>query len=157
MDILKSNGIYNSSLETSIRLGKLLVEFFPERISIERLIYIDFIIVNLNDFIEGEDSLHPAVPRRDTQAIIKRKLVNDAIDLMKSHGLIEEVYDTTGFTYLASDKTFSFTNSIRSTYIDKLLNNIKVIKKHYGNKSDNYLESIIRKKIGQLDVEVVIG
>jgi hypothetical protein len=149
--------IYNSDLEVSIRVAKILTGFYPDSVNIEKLICIDFFILNLADFFSDEESLHPAIPRRDTQLAIKRKLFNDSINIMKKYGIVKELYTGNGFLYSVTDKTFSFTNAIKNKYIDRMEYNIRLVKKELGSLSDSELKKLIASKFGRLDSEIYNG
>lgn len=76
--------LYNSQVEISLRLAKILMAFNPNGLTIEKLICLDFLVLNLSDFIPEQSSLHPAIPRRDSQLAITRKTFTDALVLMKN-------------------------------------------------------------------------
>ncbi|WP_421339485.1 ABC-three component system middle component 2 [Aeromonas veronii] len=146
--------IYNSDLEISIRISKILIEFNNVRLNLEHLICIDFLVLNLKDFIPNYNSLHPAIPRRDTQLAIKRKLFQDALNLMKNYHLVKEIFSEDGFRYTSSDKTFSFTNAIQNEYIKDMEKNIITVKEHFGELSETNLKLLIASRFGKLDLEI---
>lgn len=145
--------IYNSDIETSIRMAKILIGFYPDDISLDKIICIDFLILNLADFLPNKESLHPAIPQRDTQLAIKREIFNNSLILMKKYGVVKEKYTKSGFLYSATDKTFSFTNSIQNEYMDRMEDNINIVKNELGSLRDNELKKIIANKFGRLDTE----
>ncbi|WP_419246369.1 ABC-three component system middle component 2 [Serratia sp. NFX21] len=157
MEDIAMISVYNSNLEISIRVAKVLMEFNPTGLSIERIVCIDFLVLNLKDFLPDQESLHPAIPRRDTQLAIKRKIFNDSLELMKKYRIVTEVFAREGFVYMVTDKTFSFTNAIQNEYIVKMERNIKLIKKEFGSLSVKELKKMVVSKFGRLDMELNNG
>ncbi|WP_419236349.1 ABC-three component system middle component 2 [Serratia fonticola] len=118
--------LYNSRVEISLRLAKILMVFNPTGLTIEKLICIDFLVLNLGDFIPEQNSLHPAIPRRDSQLAITRKTFTDALILMKNYRIVGENYTRHGILFTVTDKTFSFTNAVQNEYLMKMDHNIHI-------------------------------
>lgn len=135
------------------RISKILVDIYPSKISLEKLVCFDFMIVNIEDFFYDETSLHPAIPRRDAQLAIKRDVMLDAIFLLKKYDLIIEWYMKKGFLYSASEKTFSFTNSYQNSYVRRMEHNINIVKNHHLYTPERQLQELIKSKFGKLDME----
>lgn len=154
MENLKIESVYNSKIEMSLRIAKILIGFSPIGLSIEKIICIDFLVLNLNDYMPGLESLHPAVPRRDTQLAITRKIFTDSLELLKGCNIVKEKFTRDGILFMVTDKTFSFTNAVQNNYISRMELNIRTIREEYGSFSDNELKRLVASKFGKLDMEV---
>ncbi|ATG03901.1 MULTISPECIES: ABC-three component system middle component 2 [Lelliottia] len=145
--------LYNSQVEISLRLSKILMAFNPIGLTIEKLICLDFLVLNLSDFIPEQSSLHPAIPRRDSQLAITRKTFTDALVLMKKYKIVEENYTRNGILFSVTDKTFSFINSVQNEYVSKMGHNINVAKENFGSFNESELKKLVGSKFGRLDKE----
>jgi hypothetical protein len=143
--------LYNSQVEISLRLSKILMAFNPISLTIEKLICLDFLVLNLSDFIPEQSSLHPAIPRRDSQLAITRKTFTDALVLMKKYKIVEENYTRNGILFSVTDKTFSFINSVQNEYVSKMGHNIDVTKEIFGSFNESELKKLVGSKFGRLD------
>lgn len=154
MEDIKVTSLYNSQIEIAIRIAKILMVYNPMALSIEKIICIDFIVLNLKDFIPNQDSLHPAVPRRDTQLAITRKTFTESLDFMKKYRIVNEAFTNDGIVFMVTDKTFSFTNAIHNEYILKMEKNILVTKESYGSLNFSDMKKLVASKFGKLDTEI---
>jgi hypothetical protein len=154
MEDIKAMSLYNSQIEIAIRIAKILMVYSPIALSIEKIICIDFIVLNLKDFIPNQDSLHPAVPRRDTQLAITRKTFTESLDFMKNCRIVKEAFTNDGIVFMVTDKTFSFTNAIHNEYILKMEKNILVTKESYGSLNFSDMKKLVASKFGKLDMEI---
>lgn len=145
--------LYNSRIEISLRLAKILMGFNPIGLTIEKLICIDFLVLNLGDFLPEQHSLHPAIPRRDSQLAITRKTFTDALTLMKKYRIAAENYTQQGILFTVTDKTFSFTNAVQNEYLLKMDHNIYIIKDIFGSLSESEMKKLVGSKFGRLDME----
>ncbi|EBY3147031.1 hypothetical protein CBI80_23395 [Salmonella enterica subsp. enterica serovar Morehead] len=145
--------LYNSHVEISLRLAKILMGFSPTGLTLEKLICIDFFVLNLNDFIPEQSSLHPAIPRRDSQLAITRKTFTDALVLMQQYKIVKENYTKKGIFFTVTDKTFSFTNAVQNEYVLRMEHNINITKKTFGSLNESEMKKLVGSKFGRLDME----
>ncbi len=127
--------------------------FNPTSLTIEKLICIDFLVLNLGDFLPEQSSLHPAIPRRDSQLAITRKTFTDALVLMKNYKIVRENYTQSGIFFAVTDKTFSFTNAVQNEYLLKMDHNIRIAKEIFGSLSESEMKRLVGSKFGRLDLE----
>lgn len=145
--------LYNSRIEISLRLAKILMGFNPIALTIEKLICIDFLVLNLGDFLPEQHSLHPAIPRRDSQLAITRRTFVDALALMKQYRIAGENYTPHGILFTVTDKTFSFTNAVQNEYLLKMDHNIHITKETFGSLSESEMKKLVGSRFGRLDME----
>ena len=72
---------FNSPLEAGIRSVGLLVASYPKCFDIQQLVVFDYLVVHTGD-INGPESLHPQIPLRSTELLVRRKLVENGLLLM---------------------------------------------------------------------------
>lgn len=111
---------FNTALETGMRSVCLLVAAFPQKFDLHRLVVFNHLVVHTGD-VGGPDSLHPAVPMRSAEILVRRGLVERGLLLMASRGLAVRCADETGISYQAGDFAETFLTSLSSPYIVALL------------------------------------
>jgi hypothetical protein len=63
---------FNSPLECGLRLLFVLVAANRTRSDLQRLISYDYLLIHSGDIANGPHSLHPPVPFRGTELLVKR-------------------------------------------------------------------------------------
>ena len=75
---------FNSTLETGIRALVVLEAFHPRRCDLMEMTWLDHLVVHTGD-LDGEDvpeSLHPDLPNRAGELLVRRQLVERSLRLM---------------------------------------------------------------------------
>ena len=75
---------FNTALENGLRSLFILDAIFPAFRDLQRIVYYDYLAVHSSDIINGPTSLHPAVPHRSGEWLVRHKLVLDGLNLMFS-------------------------------------------------------------------------
>src|SRR6266542_2221488 len=101
----RNTSVFNSPLEIGLRVLYLLNELLPNGCDLQRLVYYDYILVHSSDVPDGPKSIHPSIPHRTTEILIKRELVKKGLTLMHSKQLVDSVFDSTGISYKATELT----------------------------------------------------
>lgn len=107
---------FNSPLETGVRALSILVACYPIAHDLYRLVQYDYLTVHSAD-ADGPPSLHPAIPLRPNELLVRRQLVEKGILLMASAGLVKRVTHDSGFLYVAEDAAGAFLDNLRSEYL----------------------------------------
>ena len=116
---LKAGALFNSPLEAGIRAVVMLEYLRPHAADLSDLVLFDHIVVHTSD-LGGPDSLHPDVPGRKGELLVRRRLVEEGLDLMRRcHLLIQESADE-GILYRASDEAASYVELLESGYSVRL-------------------------------------
>src|SRR5580693_2309300 len=110
---------FNSPIETGIRALILLAESYPTQLDLQRLLEFDYIMVHTGD-VDGPPSIHPALPLRSGELLVRRQLIERGLMLMMSRGLIRRHAATTGFTYRAEDDAGPFLDALSAEYLQDL-------------------------------------
>lgn len=95
----------------------------------------------------GPKSLHPPIPHRSSQIIIKPMIIKDAMTLMKSKELIDIIFSVDGIKYKANRLTEKFIELQENEYSHKLNMISEWINKQFGEYSDDRLKTIVDNNI----------
>ena len=110
---------FNSPFETGIRSVGILVAAFPRPLDLQRLVVFDHLVVHTGD-VGGPDSLHPPVPMRSAEILVRRRLVERGVLLMMGRGLVGRSVDKGGISYRAGDFAETFLLSLAAPYLAAL-------------------------------------
>lgn len=130
----RNTTVFNSPLEIGLRMLYILNELHPKGCDLQRLVYYDYILVHSSDVPNGPQSIHPSIPHRTSEILIKRELVKNGLTLMNSKQLIKSIFDKTGILYSASELTKPFLEYNNSEYAS----NLKSVSKWLVNKFEAY-------------------
>ncbi len=139
--------VFNSPLEIGLRTLFILNSISPTEIDLNRLVIYDYFLLNSNDFPNGPKSLHPPIPRRSCQIIIKPLIFKDALALMRSKELIDIVFSIEGIKYKSNILTEKFIELQENEYSKRLLEISKWIKVQFGDYSDERLNTLVKNNI----------
>lgn len=134
--------IFNSALETGVRSLVILATNFPGTLDLQRLVDFDYLVVHSGD-ADGPESLHPPLPMREGELLIRREIIESGLSLMMSRGLITRIADAEGIVYQASDYAKPFVDSLASPYMRSLKERANWVTATFGNKDTNELHKLI--------------
>jgi hypothetical protein len=110
---------FNGPLEAGLRALSVLVPGFPMAMDLQRLVAFDYLVVHTAD-AGGPKSLHPALPLRPAELLVRRQLVERGLMLMVSRGLIQRLADADGIGYRAGELAETFLLSLTAPYLIEL-------------------------------------
>src|SRR6476659_3836971 len=96
--------LFNSSLETGVRAVVVLDAAFPRAFDLSQLTWLDHLVVHTAD-IGGPDSLHPDIPQRTGELLVRRRVVEDGINLMRRVHLVDAHVTERGILYQAREES----------------------------------------------------
>lgn len=143
----RNTNVFNSPLEIGFRILFVLQGISPKEIDINRLVIYDYFLLNSGDFPNGPQSLHPPIPHRSSQIIIKPLIIKDALSLMRSKELIDIVFSTDGIKYKANELTKKFIELQGNEYSNKLSITSEWVNNQFGDFSDEKLTTIVQNNI----------
>lgn len=126
----KGNLTFNGPLETGLRLLSILVSAYPNKYDNNQLLMLDFMVIHTEDF-NGPKSLHPKNIYRSSEFLVRKKIMQQGLDLMMSRGFIHQCIDKPGIYYQAGDAAELFLNILSSSYIKKLRHCSEWVVAHY--------------------------
>jgi len=139
---------FNSPLEAGVRAVNILVQAYPNSYDLQRLVVFDHLIVHTKD-IGGPESLHPQLPLRTTEILVRRKLIENGLLLMMSRNLVERVVSNVGITYKAGEMAQTFLNSLVAPYLKALKERALWVVETFGNLDDETLRQTTRRFFDQ--------
>jgi hypothetical protein len=139
---------FNSPLEAGIRAVSLLVPAYPLAYDLQRLVAFDHLVVHTGD-VEGPTSLHPAIPLRSAELLVRRNLIERGLLLMMSRGLVERVIDAEGISYRAGEFAETFVSSLTAPYLEALRQRGEWVVSTFGDLDDDGLRKIMNSFFGQ--------
>jgi len=144
----KSLAPFNTPLETGLRSVGILAAAFPIGFDLQRLVAFDYLVVHTGD-IDGPPSLHPALPMRSAELLVRRNLVERGLLLMISRGLISRAPSAEGITYYAGEIAETFLSILESHYLSELQLRARWVVRRFGGMEDDALRSTMSKAFDQ--------
>ncbi|WP_149205792.1 ABC-three component system middle component 2 [Flavobacterium johnsoniae] len=158
MDINKlfenNNLVFNSPLEFSLRCLCIINHEKNQGIDLNKLVYYDYLILNTGD-ISDLASMHPAIPFRGAQVLVKREVIKQALSLLISKQLIDLKFDNDGIRYYKNDLTSPFVNYLESEYIMDLHKRISWVSEHFFSYKDDELSGFINSNMDKWGGEFI--
>ena len=125
----------------------------PKKADLQRLISYDYLLVHSGDVEQSPGSLHPAVPFRGSEWLVKRDIVRGGLDLMFARELIDKKLEPTGIFYAGSSLTEAFIQLLKTEYADELRTRAIWVISRFGEFSDLELERFMTTNIGRWGAE----
>ena len=147
-----SSELFNSALETGVRAVVVLNSAYPRALDLTRLTWFDHLVVHTSDF-GGPPSLHPDVPQRSGELLVRRRLIDAGVSLMRRMHLVEMVVDEAGIAYRASDEAPAYIELMRTKYSSELIERAKWLAANVLTLAPSKVESLIADRIGRWAVE----
>lgn len=144
--------LFNSPLETGVRTLVVLNAAHPRAFDLGHLTWFDHLVVHTAD-VGGPASLHPDVPQRTGELLVRRRLIDGGISLMRRMHLIDVVADDAGIAYRASDEAPAFIELMRATYSRTLIDRAQWLADHILILTPKEIEQLIAERIGRWAVE----
>lgn len=121
MDALtpKGSDLFNSPLEAGIRAVTVLEMVRPLEMDLAEMVLLDHVLVHSAD-LGGPPSLHPDVPGRKGELLVRRSLVEASLNLMQRFHLIDRRVSDDGLAYRATDEAAAYVELLESDYSERL-------------------------------------
>src|SRR5437773_2376098 len=99
--------LFNSRLEAGIRAVVVLESLRPETADLSEMVLFDHVVVHTSD-LGGPPSLHADVPGRKGELLVRRRLVEASLELMRRCHLVEQDSLENGLVWRASEDAASY-------------------------------------------------
>jgi len=152
-DSIASHGLFNTPLECGFRILFTLNSAFPKSADLQRLVSYDYLVVHTDDIQGGPTSLHPSVPYRGSEWVVKRNLVLAGVNLMFARELLVKKMTSTGIEYSGSELTSAFIDLLQSQYSHDLNSRADWVIKTFGKHSDVALQNYMTEHVGKWGAE----
>lgn len=133
---------FNSPIETGIRSLGVLAATYPQNYDLQRLVVFDHLVVHTGD-LGGPTSLHPKLPLRSSELLVRRSLVERGLLLMVTKGLAERVVDDNGFSYRASERAETFLDCLVTSYMLGLRLRSAWVAENFAHSSDDEVRQVM--------------
>jgi hypothetical protein len=144
---MTTDTLFNNPVESALRSLILLVEAFPQSIELQKLVYLDYLLVHSAD-AGGPASLHPATPQREGEVVVRRGLIEQGLNLLLVRGLIERQAATDGFRYAANDSAGGLVVSLAAPYNQELRKRAEWVTATFAQQDTQALASFFREQLG---------
>jgi hypothetical protein len=108
-------GLFNSPLEAGIRAVVVLEHLRPQALDLAEMVLFDHVVVHTAD-LGGPPSLHPDVPGRKGELLVRRRLVEASLQLMQRCHLVDQESADEGIIYRASDEAAAYVELLETDY-----------------------------------------
>lgn len=146
---------FNSTLETGIRALVVLEALYPRHCDLMEMTWLDHLVVHTGDF-DGEgvpDSLHPDLPNRTGELLVRRQLVERSLRLMQQVHLVDVFETDGGIEFCASDQAPSYLDLLQSPYSLALKDRAKWIAGNVADLTTAEIKTLIENRIGRWTAE----
>ncbi len=139
---------FNSPLEAGMRTVCVLVPAHPKAFDVQRLVAFDYLVVHSGD-MGGPESLHPQLPNRSAELLVRRQIVERGLHLMLHRGLVERQVDASGIRYRAGELAATFLESLTVPYLRALRERGDWVAGNFGDMSDETLRHTMGRFFGR--------
>ncbi len=146
---------FNSTLETGIRALVVLEAFHPRRCDLIEMTWLDHLVVHTGD-LEGQDapeSLHPDLPNRAGELLVRRQLVERGLRLMQQVHLVEVFETEAGIEFCASEEAPSYLDLLKAPYSLALKQRAQWMAYRFAGLEISEMRELIESKIGRWTAE----
>lgn len=154
-DAIATVQTFNSPIETGMRALILLAESYPAQLDLQRILEYDYIMVHTGD-VDGPPSIHPALPLRSGELLVRRQLIERGLMLMISRGLVSRHATPNGFMYRAEDDAGPFLDALTAEYLNDLKDRATWVVKRFHDISDQAIRLMLTRIYDQWSREFQI-
>lgn len=139
--------LYNSPLEAGIRAVVVLEHLRPQRVDLAEMVLLDHVVVHTAD-LGGPPSLHPDLPGRKGELLVRRRLVEKSLDLMRRCHLVDQESTEEGFLFVASDEAAAYVEVLETPYSERLKVCARWVAGQVKEHSKERFKIMVRERIG---------
>jgi len=132
---------FNSALEVGLRAIAVLTSLHPRAIDLQTMVELDYLMIHSGD-AEGPESLHPPLPLRSGELLVRRGILEQGVLLMMSRGLIARHCEPIGFSFAATELAQPLLDALRSPYLRSLRERAEWVAQKFGAMAHDDLTSV---------------
>ena len=137
---------FNGPLESGLRSLVLLTEAHPRDFDLQSMVVLDYLLLHTAQ-LSGPDDLHPPVPFRSAEFLVRRGLVERGLLLMMTRGLVERQAGSDGIRYRASEAASPFLEALRQPYFAEIRIRARWISSIFGALDDAGIRAVLRRYV----------
>jgi len=150
--------LFNSPLETGLRALVILEAFHPRPCGVTEMTWFDHLVVHTADLdgLDGADapeSLHPDLPARTGELLVRRSLVEESLRLMQRVHLVDAVPSDDGIHFVASEEAPSFLDLLQAPYTRELKHRARWIAERFAARPSDEIKALVADRIGRWTAE----
>ncbi|WP_321301030.1 ABC-three component system middle component 2 [uncultured Sphaerochaeta sp.] len=145
--------LFNSPVEIGLRSACILCNIYPEGFSLQQLIYFDYLTIHSDDISDGPQGLHPKIPSRGGEILVRRDSLAKGLSLYVNKGLISRNFTGAGIQYTATESTVPFLDSLQSDYCQLLRERACWVVNYIGKWSESELGLFMNEHVGKWGAE----
>lgn len=150
--------IFNTALESGMRSLILLTACFPRKLSLHRIVVLDYLLVHTGDLAGLSEnapptSIHPPEDSRAVELLVRRGLVSSGLALMGAKRLINRYATPDGFRYEAGEEAGTFTDFLKAGYAEDLKFRAGWLSDNIVPMPDSELDELIRDHLDRWAAE----
>lgn len=138
---------FNSSIEIALRAMFILDAFTETQLSVQQIVHFDYLMIHSGDVDNGPSSIHPPVPNRTGEWLLRRELLETALGMLIQRELAVLVCAKDGIYFKASELTRPFIKHFSGDYSKLLQERATWLKVSFGSFSETDLASYMTKHI----------
>lgn len=144
--------LFNSPLETGVRALVILNAAYPLSFDLTKLTWLDHLVVHTGD-IDGPTSLHPNLPQRSGEILVRRRLIEEGVTLMRRLHLITTSPNENGIAYQATDEAYPLIELMQTSYASELKNRAEWLVEKVRSLGEDSFHKLIADKLGRWSIE----
>lgn len=144
---------FNNKVETGLRILCILNEAFPDTFDLQTLVYFDYLTVHSGDVEANEKSLHPAVPFRTGELLVRSNLIREGLELLVNRNLVDKKYSNKGIIYSGTEESTPFLESLEEDYSLRLREKAKWVINNFSTLKFHELKVLLEKKTASIHNE----
>lgn len=140
--------LFNSQLETGVRAVVILDALYPRCADLAHMTWFDHLVVHTGD-IGGPPSLHPDLPQRAGELLVRRRLIEASLRLMQRLHLVRMQIDASGIKYEAAEDASPLVKLMRTSYAKTLKDRASWLARYIADLPPEDLQDLIAARIGK--------
>ena len=137
------NKLFNSPFEMMLRVVLLLSQDKKNYYSVDRIVLLDFVSCYAADFQLPYSNLHGTNDYKFGEIANRRQLVQEAVKLLVTRGLVEVKVDK-GYLFRIADLGLEYAKKLESSYATEYKAISKSAIKKYRKESDENIFNLVR-------------
>jgi hypothetical protein len=133
----------------------VLEALYPRRCDLIEMTWLDHLVVHTGD-LDGQDvpeSLHPDLPNRAGELLVRRQLVERSLRIMQQVHLVEVFETEAGIEFCASEEAPSYLDLLQAPYSLALKQRARWMADRFAGLETAEIRALIERRIGRWTAE----
>jgi len=144
---------FNTPLEAGLR-SLFILATGTRGFDSQQLVFFDYFLVHSAD-LGGEESLHPTAPAQKGELLVRRRLVQDGLALMRSRDLVERRFLASGVSYRSTKAGRHVASLFDTPYANLLRERASWVVDTFGGMSERRLLEFVSENLGDWEEELI--